>query len=86
MIIQITIQIRLIRNFKKTQNYDKHTYEIYTSVHLHDLALLRCFTAGQRRPQSAAARHPASLHQLARLRGAVLAHRHAEIPQEGQDR
>lgn len=45
-----------------------------------------CSTAGQRWSQSPPPGHPAPLHRLARLRGALLAHRHAEIPQEGQVR
>lgn len=50
-----------------------------------DMNLVRlCFAAGQRRSQSSPAGHPASLYQLARLRSAILTHRHAEIPQEGQ--
>lgn len=43
-----------------------------------------CSTAGQRWSPSSPAGHPASLHQLARLWGAILTHRYAEIPQEGQ--
>lgn len=43
-----------------------------------------CFTAGQWWSPCSPLGHPASLYQLARLRGAVLAHRHAEIPQKGQ--
>lgn len=54
------------------------------SVHVQVLIQNLRFTAGQRRSQSPPPGHPAPFHRLARLWGAVLPHRHAEIPQEGQ--
>ena len=52
---------------------------------LQDVPRVCPLTAGGRGHQSSPAGHPAPLHQLARLRGAVLPHRHAEVPEEGED-